>query len=176
MTISNDFSIKPAALAATKAEAVGRTVRSAGTPAAAESFAAALATAGDAQGPTKASAAAEVPTIRPLVKHEAREVPPLEQFEGFVLRSFVESMLPSGESEFFGKGTAGDIWRSMLAEEIGNEMAKGGGIGIADTIAKKGGAPVDGRASAAAGDSMARLRAEDGAALAATHRSARQGG
>ena len=75
--------------------------------------------------------------VRPLVAHEARKVPPLEKFEGFVLRSFVENMLPKGDSSFFGKGTAGDVWRSMLAEQIGDEMAKNGGIGIAASIAGK---------------------------------------
>lgn len=175
MTVSNDFQIHPTALAA-KAQPVGRAASPAETKAAGESFAAALATAGEASGPAKAAEAAFEPAIRPLVKHEAREVPPLEQFEGFVLRSFVESMLPSGDSEFFGKGTAGDVWRSMLAEHIGNEIAKGGGIGIADTIAGKQGAPVDGRVSASAGEGLAKLKAEDDAGLAATRGAARPGG
>ncbi|MEC5323433.1 rod-binding protein [Aurantimonas sp. A3-2-R12] len=96
--------------------------------------------------------------IIPLVAHEARAVPPLEQFEGFVLRSFVESMLPSEASSYFGSGTAGAIWRSMMAEEIGNELAKGGGIGIAASIANEPGggfAAVDGRE--AASDSLNRM-------------------
>jgi peptidoglycan hydrolase FlgJ len=58
------------------------------------------------------------------------------KFEAFVLQTFVESMLPQDASEVFGKGTAGTIWRSMLAEQIGNEMAKGEGIGIARQLAK----------------------------------------
>jgi peptidoglycan hydrolase FlgJ len=58
------------------------------------------------------------------------------KFEAFVLQTFVESMLPQDASEIFGKGTAGTIWRSMLAEQIGNEMAKGEGIGIAKQLAK----------------------------------------
>ncbi|MEX6504995.1 rod-binding protein [Jiella sp. M17.18] len=77
------------------------------------------------------------PQLQPLVKHVSQKASPLEQFEGFVLRSFVESMLPSDASEFFGKGTAGSIWKSMLAEQIGDEIAKNGGIGIAAAIAKK---------------------------------------
>ena len=72
--------------------------------------------------------------IVPLVKHRSREISPLEQFEGFVLRNFVESMLPTEASNYFGEGTAGEVWRSMMAEEIGNELAKNGGIGIADSI------------------------------------------
>ena len=64
-------------------------------------------------------------------------LPPSQQFESFVLRSFVESMLPKEETSYFGTGTAGKIWKSMLAERIGDEMAKSGGIGIADMIDKR---------------------------------------
>jgi Rod binding domain-containing protein len=49
---------------------------------------------------------------------------------------FVESMLPKDAEQVFGKGSAGNIWRSMMAEQIGNEMAKGKGIGIAQQLAK----------------------------------------
>lgn len=175
MTVFSDFKIHPTALAA-KAEPVVRAASPAETKVAGEGFAAALASAGEANGPAKPTEAKFEPAIRPLVKHEAREVPPLEQFEGFVLRSFVESMLPSGDSEFFGKGTAGDIWRSMLAEHIGNEIAKGGGIGIADMIAGKKGVPVDERAAAGVGEGLAKLRAGDDAGRAATQGPARRGG
>ena len=58
------------------------------------------------------------------------------KFEAFVLQMFVETMLPQNANEIFGKGTAGTIWRSMMAEQLGNEMAKGGGIGIAKQLAK----------------------------------------
>jgi peptidoglycan hydrolase FlgJ len=58
------------------------------------------------------------------------------KFEAFVLQMFVESMLPKDATNVFGKGTAGTIWRSMMAEQIGNEMAKGNGVGIAKQLAK----------------------------------------
>jgi peptidoglycan hydrolase FlgJ len=58
------------------------------------------------------------------------------KFEAFILQMFVESMLPKDASDVFGKGTAGTVWRSMLAEQIGNEMAKGNGIGIAKQLAR----------------------------------------
>lgn len=64
------------------------------------------------------------------------ELTPEKQFESFMLRSFVEEMLPSENSAFFGDGTAGKIWKSMLAERIGEEMAAAGGIGIAEMVAK----------------------------------------
>ena len=59
---------------------------------------------------------------------------PHQQFEAFVLQSFVESMLPKDSETVFGKGTAGGIWKSMLAEQIGAQIAKAGGIGIARQI------------------------------------------
>jgi hypothetical protein len=57
-----------------------------------------------------------------------------EDFEAFVLQTFVESMLPKGAEAVFGKGNAGGIWKSMLAEQIGAQIAKSGGLGIARTI------------------------------------------
>ncbi|GJE11674.1 rod-binding protein [Methylobacterium longum] len=59
---------------------------------------------------------------------------PAQQFEAFVLQTFVESMLPHGAAAVFGKGNAGSIWRSMLAEQLGAQLAKSGGIGIARMI------------------------------------------
>jgi hypothetical protein len=71
-----------------------------------------------------------------IVRMENSDRAVFRRFEAFVLQTFVESMLPQGGSEVFGKGTAGMVWRSMLAEQIGNEMAKGDGIGIARQLAK----------------------------------------
>jgi Rod binding domain-containing protein len=57
------------------------------------------------------------------------------KFEAFVLQTFVESMLPRND-QIFGKGTAGNVWRSMLAEQLGTQLAKSGGVGIARVLAK----------------------------------------
>lgn len=72
----------------------------------------------------------------PFVKAANSDSTVYRKFEAFVLQMFVESMLPQNASDIFGKGTAGTIWRSMLAEQIGNEMAKGDGIGIAKQLAR----------------------------------------
>lgn len=56
------------------------------------------------------------------------------KFEAMVLRNFVQEMLPQDSETFFGKGTAGDIWKGMLAEQLANTIAEGGGIGIADRL------------------------------------------
>jgi len=57
------------------------------------------------------------------------------KFEAFVLQVFVETMLPKQGENTFGKGTAGTVWRSMMAEQLGNQLAQGKGIGIARQLA-----------------------------------------
>ncbi|MBD8909027.1 rod-binding protein [Methylorubrum zatmanii] len=60
---------------------------------------------------------------------------PYRKFEGQVIQQFVEAMLPKAET-VFGKGNAGGIWKSMLAEQLGQQIAKTGGIGIARMLDK----------------------------------------
>jgi peptidoglycan hydrolase FlgJ len=57
-----------------------------------------------------------------------------QKFEALMLRNFVENVLPKSDSGIFGQGTSGDIWRSMEADFISQDMAKAGGIGIADQL------------------------------------------
>lgn len=52
------------------------------------------------------------------------------QLEAFVLQRFVQSMLPKNAARVYGKGTAGEIWKSMLAEKLGAEIANSGQVGI----------------------------------------------
>ncbi|SEH75870.1 MULTISPECIES: rod-binding protein [unclassified Tardiphaga] len=75
-------------------------------------------------------------TSTPIIRKAEGSNPVYRKFEAFVLQMFVETMLPKDAEDVFGKGTAGNIWRSMLAEQIGNEMAKGNGVGIAKQLAK----------------------------------------
>lgn len=58
------------------------------------------------------------------------------KLEAFVLQSFIQSMLPKNATDVYGKGTAGDVWRSMLAEKLGDELARSGQIGIAKRLAE----------------------------------------
>jgi peptidoglycan hydrolase FlgJ len=57
------------------------------------------------------------------------------QFEAFVLQSFLQSMLPKNATSVFGKGSAGEFWKSMLAEKVGDELARSGQVGIARRLA-----------------------------------------
>jgi peptidoglycan hydrolase FlgJ len=53
------------------------------------------------------------------------------QFEAMMLNSFVGELLPKDASSVFGEGTAGDMWRSMLAEQVSMQIAKSGKLGLA---------------------------------------------
>ncbi len=57
-----------------------------------------------------------------------------QKFEAMVLQSFVKSMLPTDSEEFFGEGTAGEIWKGMMAEQLGTVIAERGGVGIAERM------------------------------------------
>lgn len=56
-------------------------------------------------------------------------------FEAMIMSTFVESMLPKSSEAVFGSGSAGEIWRSMFAQQIALQIANAGGIGIADQLA-----------------------------------------
>ena len=80
--------------------------------------------------PASPSTAAPVQVIRASSPTDV-----YRKFEAFVLQVFVETMLPKQSEDLFGKGTAGTVWRSMMAEQLGNQLAAGKGIGIAKQLA-----------------------------------------
>lgn len=59
---------------------------------------------------------------------------PAQQFEAVILHQFVESMLPMEATAVFGEGSTGEIWKSMMAEQVANQIAASGGIGIAGLL------------------------------------------
>lgn len=61
---------------------------------------------------------------------------PGKEFEAFFLQTAIESMLPKDSKTLFGTGPAGDIWKSMLAEQIARELAQSTSFGIAEQIAE----------------------------------------
>jgi hypothetical protein len=81
-------------------------------------------------GPASSSPAAPVQVIKASSPADV-----YRKFEAFVLQVFVETMLPKQSEDLFGKGTAGTVWRSMMAEQLGNQLAEGKGIGIAKQLA-----------------------------------------
>lgn len=81
-------------------------------------------------GPGSPNAAAPVQVIKASSPTDV-----YRKFEAFVLQVFVETMLPKQSEDLFGKGTAGSVWRSMMAEQLGNQLAQGKGVGIAKQLA-----------------------------------------
>ena len=71
------------------------------------------------------------PTHDPAAKAKAT----YRQFEAMALANMLEAAMPS-DSNFFGKGVAGDTWKSMLIDQIAEQMAKHGGIGIAEQLTR----------------------------------------
>lgn len=61
-----------------------------------------------------------------------------QRFEAMILQSFIGDMLPKDSEQLYGKGTAGEIWKGMMAEQLGAALAKGGGIGIAARMSGEG--------------------------------------
>ncbi|MBQ0710516.1 MULTISPECIES: rod-binding protein [unclassified Ochrobactrum] len=83
-------------------------------------------------------------SVRPDAQNAVN--PAYRKFEAFMLQSFVQSMFTSDTTATFGKGIAGEYWKSMMAEAMANKMADGGGVGIArlleEQAARKGRADV----------------------------------
>jgi peptidoglycan hydrolase FlgJ len=57
-----------------------------------------------------------------------------KKFEAMVLQTFIQNMLPKDTEGVYGKGLAGDMWKSQLAERVADVMAERGGIGIAKSL------------------------------------------
>jgi Rod binding domain-containing protein len=83
-------------------------------------------------------------SVRPDAQNAAS--PAYRKFEAFMLQSFVQSMFTSDTTATFGKGIAGEYWKSMMAEAMANKMADGGGVGIAKLLEEQ--AARNGRADA----------------------------
>lgn len=57
-----------------------------------------------------------------------------KRFEAMVLQTFIQNMMPKDAENVYGKGLAGDMWKSQLAERLADVMADRGGIGIARSM------------------------------------------
>ena len=60
---------------------------------------------------------------------------PYRKFEAVLLQTFVQEIMPKDE-QLFGDAASADISRSMMAEQLANQLAKSGRIGIARMIEK----------------------------------------
>jgi Rod binding domain-containing protein len=82
--------------------------------------------------PTSFSASVSGGAAQAGPKHPTPEA--FKKFEAMVLQTFLQSMLPKDAEAVYGGGMAGDMWKSFLAQQLGEVMAERGGIGIADRI------------------------------------------
>ena len=93
-------------------------------------------TAASADAPQAAFEAAASRPVGTRVNPQNGDVPQVyRDFEAMVLKSFIGSMLPAEAANLYGSGTAGDIWKGMMAEQLGKALAEGGGLGIASQLA-----------------------------------------
>jgi flagellar protein FlgJ len=105
---------------------------------ASDDFAKALDTAAQASTPAPASVAG-LPAARARLLNKglfaAQKAKNAEvEFEATLLNNFVGEMLPKDAPGVFGQGTAGDVWRSMLGDQIAHQIAKSGELGIAKRL------------------------------------------
>jgi peptidoglycan hydrolase FlgJ len=56
------------------------------------------------------------------------------EFEASILKTFVDAILPKDETDVYGQGTAGDVWKSMLADQIAKQIAKSGAFGVSKRL------------------------------------------
>jgi hypothetical protein len=63
------------------------------------------------------------------------------KFEAALLNNFVSEMLPKNADSVYGEGYAGDMWRSLLAQTVSEQIAKSGALGIARRLFDGGHAP-----------------------------------
>jgi flagellar protein FlgJ len=57
-----------------------------------------------------------------------------QKFEAFVLQTWLEVLLPRTEGGSFGTDGSANIWRSMMAEQLGMQLARNGAIGLKKII------------------------------------------
>lgn len=58
-----------------------------------------------------------------------------KEFEAMLLSSMIEDMMTDTGESYFGGGFAGDVWKSMMAEQIAAQVAKGTDLGLASKVA-----------------------------------------
>jgi len=71
----------------------------------------------------------------PLPQQDQRLRQQAEELEGVFLNTLVSQMFAGLDSKNgFGGGFAEDTWRSIQSEQLANQIAQSGGIGLADQI------------------------------------------
>ena len=99
-----------------------------------DDFATLLNQAGGSTPSTTAAPALRNSTLAPLpARVVALPNSPYRKFEALLLQTFVQEILPK-DDQLFGDAASADISRSMMAEQLANQLAKSDRIGIARMI------------------------------------------
>ncbi len=109
-----------------------------------QDFAAALDSAASPTRPT--------PPVLPFGAPVSRAQKAETKLESVMLGEFIGEMLPKDTPSAFGQGYAGDMWRSMLAERVADQIAASGRLGIASRLFA--GHPLSSGAKMLSADSM----------------------
>jgi flagellar protein FlgJ len=81
-----------------------------------------------------AAASAPSPPILASAAPPSRAKKAETQFESVMLSEFIGEWLPKDAPSAFGQGYAGDMWRSMLAERVADQIAASGRLGLASRL------------------------------------------
>lgn len=102
----------------------------------ADGFAGTMASTGAANGDLRGQIAfmGGAPAVTAPVPSNDR-AKALKGVEELVLQRLVEAMLPKEDSGVFGGGTAGDVWSSMLAEQLAKQIGKTVDLGLGKSAA-----------------------------------------
>lgn len=75
-------------------------------------------------------------TTADLARSKAKDV--AERFEAQFLSAMLQPMFAGIETDGpFGGGQGEEMFRSLMTEAMGKQMAKAGGIGLADTVQRE---------------------------------------
>ena len=64
---------------------------------------------------------------------ESKQTTTDRKFEAMVLQNFIENIMPK-DPELFGNKESADMCRTLMAEQIANQIARTGAIGIAKSL------------------------------------------
>jgi len=96
-----------------------------------QDFAAALDAANVAPAATEGVSEARGRLVNATLARNQRADKAQTKLESVVLSEFISEMLPKDTPSAYGQGYAGDMWRSMLAERVADQIAASGRLGIA---------------------------------------------
>jgi Rod binding domain-containing protein len=87
--------------------------------------------------PALAASALQANGTAPPAPDRAKALKTSREFEAMFLEQMLERVMPSGDEEGplgGGNGAGGAVYRSMLVKEYAGQMAKSGGVGVADAV------------------------------------------